>query len=92
MMMKTATDIVRSLLHAGAFAAIAFLLAPVAQAYEATILAPGGVGDVIALTNELTKLNDVLSSEGGKIYLEPGHIYALVYCIGVFLSGLLHSV
>ena len=70
--MKTAATIVRSILRTGAFAAIAFLLVSVAQAYEATIPAPNGVGDVVALTNALTELNAVLASEGGKIWLEPG--------------------
>ena len=84
--MKTATDIVRSLLRTGAFAAIAFLLAPVAQAYEATIPAPNGVGDVVALTNALTELNLVLSAEGGKIYLEPG-VYNLS---GVYMTDKSH--
>ena len=30
--------------------------------------------------------------EGYRYHLSKFHIYALVYCIGVFLSGLLHSV
>ena len=30
--------------------------------------------------------------QGYRYYLSKFHIYALVYCIGVFLSGLLHSV
>ena len=30
--------------------------------------------------------------QGYHYYLSKFHIYALVYCIGVFLSGLLHSV
>ena len=30
--------------------------------------------------------------EGCRYHLSKFHIYALVYCIGVFLSGLLHSV
>ena len=30
--------------------------------------------------------------QGCRYYLSKFHIYALVYCIGVFLSGLLHSV
>ena len=29
--------------------------------------------------------------QGDHYYLSKFHIYALVYCIGVFLSGLLHS-
>ena len=31
-------------------------------------------------------------TQGYCYYLSKFHIYALVYCIGVFLSGLLHSV
>ena len=30
--------------------------------------------------------------QGCRYHLSKFHIYALVYCIGVFLSGLLHSV
>ena len=30
--------------------------------------------------------------QGSGYHLSKFHIYALVYCIGVFLSGLLHSV
>ena len=30
--------------------------------------------------------------QGYHYHLSKFHIYALVYCIGVFLSGLLHSV
>ena len=30
--------------------------------------------------------------QGYRYYLSKFHIYVLVYCIGVFLSGLLHSV
>ena len=30
--------------------------------------------------------------QGHRYHLSKFHIYALVYCIGVFLSGLLHSV
>ena len=30
--------------------------------------------------------------QGYRYYLSKFHIYALVYCIGVFLSGLLHSI
>ena len=33
-----------------------------------------------------------LSKEGYCYHLSKFHMYALVYCIGVFLSGLLHSV
>ena len=32
------------------------------------------------------------SIQGYHYYLSKFHIYALVYCIGVFLSGLLHSI
>ena len=31
-------------------------------------------------------------TQGYRYHLSKFHIYALVYCIGVFLSGLLHSV
>ena len=34
----------------------------------------------------------LLSHKQGCYYLSKFYIYALVYCIGVFLSGLLHSV
>ena len=30
--------------------------------------------------------------QGNRYHLSKFHMYALVYCIGVFLSGLLHSV
>ena len=30
--------------------------------------------------------------QGYRCHLSEFHIYALVYCIGVFLSGLLHSI
>ena len=30
--------------------------------------------------------------QGYRYHLSKFHVYALVYCIGVFLSGLLHSV
>ena len=33
-----------------------------------------------------------LAIQGYRYHLSKFHIYALVYCIGVFLSGLLHSV
>ena len=40
-----------------------------------------------------TSVSLLLSSMQGYCYhLSKFHIYALVYCIGVFLSGLLHSV
>ena len=62
--MKTAATIVRSILHAGVFAAVAFLLAPVSlAAYEATIEAPNGVGDVVALTNAMAEANALVMSQ-----------------------------
>ena len=40
-----------------------------------------------------TSVSLLLSRTQGYCYhLSKFHIYALVYCIGVFLSGLLHSV
>jgi len=40
-----------------------------------------------------TSVSVLLSSiQGYRYHLSKFHIYALVYCIGVFLSGLLHSV
>ena len=40
-----------------------------------------------------TSMSLLLSHTQGYCYhLSKFHIYALVYCIGVFLSGLLHSV
>ena len=40
-----------------------------------------------------TSVSLLLSHKQGYCYhLSKFHIYALVYCIGVFLSGLLHSV
>ena len=40
-----------------------------------------------------TSVSVLLSRTQGYCYhLSKFHIYALVYCIGVFLSGLLHSV
>ena len=40
-----------------------------------------------------TSLSLLLSRiQGYRYHLSKFHIYALVYCIGVFLSGLLHSV
>ena len=40
-----------------------------------------------------TSLSLLLSCiQGYRYHLSKFHIYALVYCIGVFLSGLLHSV
>ena len=41
----------------------------------------------------LTSVSLLLSCiQGYRYHLSKFHIYALVYCIGVFLSGLLHSV
>ncbi|MBR2839059.1 MAG: hypothetical protein IKE55_09765 [Kiritimatiellae bacterium] len=82
--MKTATAIVRSFLRIEAVAAIAFLIAPVAQAaYEATIPAPNGVGDVVALTNALTELNALSDRTSARIWLQPG-TYNLS---GVYMTG-----
>ena len=40
-----------------------------------------------------TSVSHLLSRiQGCRYHLSKFHIYALVYCIGVFLSGLLHSV
>ena len=39
-----------------------------------------------------TSVSLLLSRIQGCYHLSKFHIYALVYCIGVFLSGLLHSV
>ena len=40
-----------------------------------------------------TSVSLLLSRKQGYYYHLPNfHVYALVYCIGVFLSGLLHSV
>lgn len=55
-------------------------------AYEVTIEAPNGVGNVAALTNALTELNAVLASEGGKIWLEPG-VYDLR---GIYMNDKSH--
>ena len=89
--MKTATDIVRSLPRTEVFAAIAFLLAPVAQAaYEVTIPAPNGVGDVVALTNALARANamgeDAVNRLDARIWLEPG-VYNLS---GIYMKGKSH--
>ena len=87
--MKTATDIVHSLLRTGACAAVAFLLAPVAQAaYEATIEAPNGVGDVVALTNALAQANALTDSAraSARIWLKPG-LYNLS---GVYMTSSSH--
>ena len=86
--MKTATAIVRSLLRTGAFAAIALLFAPVAQAaYEATVPAPNGVGDVVALTNALAEANALGSAAtdrlNARIWLNPG-VYDLS---GIYMTS-----
>ena len=39
-----------------------------------------------------TSVSLLLSCIQGCYHISKSHIYALVYCIGVFLSGLLHSV
>ena len=66
------------------FAALGLSLA--VQAYEATIPAPNGVGDVVALTNKIAEFNAVASTEGGKIWLEPG-VYNLS---GVYMTSASH--
>ena len=70
-------------------AAIAALGASlVAQAYEATILAPNGVGDVVALTNALTEVNALSDSarSSARIWLKPG-FYNLR---GVYMNSASH--
>ena len=50
---------------------------------------------VYGVAESLTRLKQLSSSSSIQSYcyhLSKFHIYALVYCIGVFLSGLLHSV
>jgi len=48
---------------------------------------------VYGVAQSQTRLKRLSSSIQGYCYhLSKFHIYALVYCIGVFLSGLLHSV
>ncbi|MBQ3343002.1 MAG: hypothetical protein IJG84_13965 [Kiritimatiellae bacterium] len=87
--MKKATAIVRSILHAGVFAAVAFLLAPVSlAAYEATIEAPNGVGDVVALTNALAEINALQNNTwfNAKVWLKPG-VYNLS---GVYMDSANH--
>ena len=47
----------------------------------------------LRLAIRFASLTDSESKEAPGCYrLSKFHIYALVYCIGVFLSGLLHSV
>ena len=48
---------------------------------------------IYGVTQSWTQLKQLSSSiQGYHYHLSKFHIYALVYCIGVFLSGLLHSV
>ncbi len=59
----------------------------VAQAaYEVTIPAPNGIGDVITLTNKIAEFNAVASAESGKIWLEPG-VYNLS---GIYMTSKSH--
>ena len=69
-----------------AVAAAIFALALGAQAaYEATIEAPNGVGDVAALTNALTEANALTDSAraSARIWLKPG-VYNLS---GVYMTA-----
>lgn len=55
------------------------------------------IGKTLSLTESrrlfYTSVSLLLSrTQGYSYHLSKFHIYALVYCIGVFLSGLLHSV
>ena len=52
-----------------------------------------GFGDAMRIAGEKKHDRD-FSNEDSKVtkHLSKFHIYALVYCIVVFLSGLLHSV
>ena len=85
--MKTATVIVRSIMRTEAFAAVAFLLAPVAQAaFVYTNEAPNGVGDVVALTNKIAEFNALSSRTSGRILLKPG-VYDLR---GVYMNSSSH--
>ena len=87
--MKTATDIVHSLLRTGACAAIAFFLAPVAQAaFVYTNEAPNGVGDVVALTNALAQANALTDSAraSARIWLKP----SLYNLSGVYMTSSSH--
>ena len=85
--MKKATAIVRSPLRRGAFAVVALLLAPAElAAYEVTVPAPNGIGDVVALTNKITEFNALPATESGKIWLEPG-VYDLR---GVYMTSASH--
>ena len=47
---------------------------------------------VYGVAQSQTRLKWLSSIQGYCYHLSKFHIYALVYCIGVFLSGLLHSV
>ena len=55
-------------------------------AYEATIEAPNGVGDVVALTNALAEFNALSSRTSGRILLKPG-VYNLR---GVYMNSASH--
>ena len=46
----------------------------------------------ICVSSAVSNTGLSLSSFSYRYHLSKFHIYALVYCIGVFLSGLLHSV
>ena len=55
------------------------------------IFSEGRVGQMVGIIY-CTSVSLLLSRIQGYCYhLSKFHIYALVYCIGVFLSGLLHS-
>ena len=70
-----------------AIAALAAVFALGSQAaFEVTIPAPGGVGDVAALTNALTQFNALSSRTSGHIYLQPG-VYNLSE---VYMTGASH--
>ena len=51
-----------------------------------------GVMPVLVLVSLIALANRILNIMPGTTLLSKFHIYALVHCIGVFLSGLLHSV
>ena len=56
---------------------------------------PGAIEHIYTSIQPLfyTSVSLLLSCiQGYRYHLSKFHIYALVYCIGVFLSGLLHSV
>ena len=50
------------------------------------------ISGVAQSRTQLKRLSSSSSIQGYCYHLSKFHIYALVYCIGVFLSGLLHSV